>query len=68
VFRQDDDQSCRAVRHLVARKTFKGMTDEMLAWQTERFCELEVADDGWMVTLRPAAEADTIETVRALLP
>ena len=44
------------------------MTDEVLAWQTERFCELEVADDGWMVTLRPAAEADTIETVRALLP
>ena len=83
-------------------KAFKGMTDEMLAWQTERFRELEVADDGWTVTLRPeqvveiafdglqrstrypgglalrfarvlryrddkpAAEADTIDTVRAL--
>lgn len=83
-------------------KTFKGMTDEMLAWQTQRFRELEVADDGWTVTLRPeqvveiafdglqrstrypgglalrfarvlryrddkpAAEADTIDTVRAL--
>jgi DNA ligase-1 len=83
-------------------KTFKGMTDEMLAWQTTRFRELEVADDGWTVTLRPeqvveiafdgvqrstrypgglalrfarvlryrddkpAAEADTIDTVRAL--
>ncbi|MBT0995266.1 ATP-dependent DNA ligase [Cellulomonas sp. DKR-3] len=83
-------------------KTFKGMTDAMLAWQTERFRELEVADDGWTVTLRPeqvveiafdglqrstrypggvalrfarvlryrddktAAEADTIDTVRAL--
>ena len=83
-------------------KTFKGMTDEMLAWQTTRFRELEVDDDGWTVTLRPeqvveiafdgvqrstrypgglalrfarvlryrddktAAEADTIETVRAL--
>ena len=82
--------------------TFKGMTDEMLAWQTERFRELEVSDDGWTVTLRPeqvvevafdglqrssrypgglalrfarviryrddkpAAEADTIQTVRAL--
>ena len=23
-------------------KTFKGMTDEMLAWQTEQFLELEV--------------------------
>ncbi|MBX9247145.1 ATP-dependent DNA ligase [Actinotalea ferrariae] len=34
-------------------KTFKGMTDEMLAWQTERFRELEVDDDGWTVTLRP---------------
>jgi DNA ligase-1 len=83
-------------------KTFKGMTDEMLAWQTQRFRELEVADDGWTVTLRPeqvveiafdgvqrsprypggvalrfarvlryrddkpAAEADTIDAVRAL--
>ncbi|MBM9460596.1 ATP-dependent DNA ligase [Nocardioides sp. zg-536] len=34
-------------------KTFKGMTDEMLAWQTRRFRELEVADDGWVVTVRP---------------
>lgn len=34
-------------------KTFKGMTDEMLAWQTERFRELEVSDDGWAVTVRP---------------
>jgi DNA ligase 1 len=38
---------------IVAWKTFKGMTDEMLRWQTERFRELEVADDGWVVTLRP---------------
>jgi ATP-dependent DNA ligase I len=34
-------------------KTFKGMTDEMLAWQTERFTELKVDDDGWVVRLRP---------------
>lgn len=34
-------------------KTFKGMTDEMLAWQTSRFRELEVEDDGWVVTVRP---------------
>jgi DNA ligase-1 len=83
-------------------KTFKGMTDEMLAWQTARFRDLEVADDGWTLTLRPeqvvevafdgvqrsprypgglalrfarvlryredktAAEADTIDAVRAL--
>ncbi|WP_422748655.1 ATP-dependent DNA ligase [Mycobacterium sp. WMMD1722] len=83
-------------------KTFKGMTDAMLDWQTERF--LALADgptDGYMVTVRPeqvveiafdgiqsstrypggmalrfarvvryrddkpAAEADTIDTVRA---
>jgi DNA ligase-1 len=30
------------------------MTDETLAWQTRRFRELEVADDGWIVTVRPA--------------
>ena len=34
-------------------KTFKGMTDEMLAWQTARFEELKLADDGWVVTVRP---------------
>lgn len=34
-------------------KTFKGMTDEMLTWQTERFRELEVSDDGHVVTVRP---------------
>jgi len=84
-------------------KTFKGMTDQMLAWQTERFAELAVGPtDGYEVRLRPeqvveiafdglqrssrypggvalrfarvlryrddktAAQADTIETVRAL--
>ena len=34
-------------------KTFKGMTDEMLAWQTTRFTELATDDDGWVVTVRP---------------
>lgn len=34
-------------------KTFKGMTDEMLAWQTERFTELKVDDHGWGITVRP---------------
>lgn len=34
-------------------KTFKGMTDAMLDWQTERFRELQVDDDGWVVTVRP---------------
>ncbi len=86
-------------------KTFKGMTDAMLAWQTERFAALaEDPDAPWVITLRPqqvveiafndvlvsseyasgvalrfarvrryrddktAADADTIEAVRALLP
>lgn len=83
-------------------KTFKGMTDQMLAWQTARFSQLEVGREGHVVYLRPeqvveiafdglqrstrypgglalrfarvvryrddktAAEADTIQTVRAL--
>jgi DNA ligase-1 len=34
-------------------KTFKGMTDEMLAWQTERFLELETGREGHVVHLRP---------------
>ncbi len=86
-------------------KTFKGMTDEMLAWQTQRFTELATdGTDGWVVPVRPeqvveialdgilrstrypggvalrfarvvryrgdkeAAEADTIDAVRALGP
>ena len=83
-------------------KTFKGMTDEMLAWQTDRFLELETSRSGHVVHVRPeqvveigfdglqasrrypgglalrfarvlryrddksAAEADTIDMVRAL--
>ncbi|MDQ0989535.1 ATP-dependent DNA ligase [Streptomyces sp. V3I7] len=34
-------------------KTFKGMTDTMLAWQTERLRELAVSEDGHVVTVRP---------------
>ncbi|MFE3165099.1 ATP-dependent DNA ligase [Streptomyces sp. NPDC059224] len=34
-------------------KTFKGMTDAMLRWQTARLKELEVSDDGRVVTVRP---------------
>jgi DNA ligase-1 len=83
-------------------KTFKGLTDAMLRWQTERLLELEVARDAHTVHVRPelvvevafdgvqtsprypggmalrfarvkrhrpdktAAEADTVETVRAI--
>jgi DNA ligase 1 len=85
-------------------KTFKGLTDEMLAWQTERLLELEERRDEYTVHVRPelvvevafdgvqrssrypggvalrfarvkgyrsdkrAADADTIESVRALSP
>ena len=35
-------------------KTFKGMTDAMLDWQTARFTELAVGPtDGWVVKVRP---------------
>jgi ATP-dependent DNA ligase I len=83
-------------------KTFKGLTDAMLQWQTERLLTLEVARDAYTVHVRPelvvevafdgvqtsprypggmalrfarvkrhrpdktAAEADTVETVRAI--
>ena len=83
-------------------KTFKGLTDAMLTWQTERLLELETDRDEWVVRVRPelvveiafdgvqtsprypggmalrfarvkrhrpdksAAEADTVDTVRAI--
>ncbi|MFZ3573472.1 ATP-dependent DNA ligase [Streptomyces sp. BH097] len=34
-------------------KTFKGLTDALLTWQTERLLELAVSDDGHVVTVRP---------------
>ncbi|WP_436792688.1 ATP-dependent DNA ligase [Actinospongicola halichondriae] len=34
-------------------KTFKGMTDEMLEWQTERFQQLRTGEDGHVVWVRP---------------
>jgi DNA ligase-1 len=34
-------------------KTFKGMTDEMLRWQTERLQSLAVESNDWVVTVRP---------------
>jgi DNA ligase-1 len=90
-------------RFVMLGKTFKGMTDAMLAWQTRRFQELAVATDGYTVQLRPeqvvevafndvqgsprypsgmalrfarvkryrddktADQADTVDTVRAIL-
>ena len=34
-------------------KTFKGLTDELLRWQTERFQELAVDKGDWVVRVRP---------------
>ena len=34
-------------------KTFKGMTDEMLAWQTEEFLQREVRRDAYTVYVEP---------------
>jgi DNA ligase-1 len=34
-------------------KTFKGMTDETLAWQTERLLELEIRRDEYTVYVKP---------------
>ena len=39
--------------YVMLGKTFKGMTDEMLAWQTTRLQELETSRDGHTVYVRP---------------
>jgi DNA ligase-1 len=47
-------RDCETGEFIMLGKTFKGMTDEMLDWQTARF--LELADgptDGYVVNVRP---------------
>lgn len=39
--------------YLMLGKTFKGLTDQMLAWQTEQLLAREVARDGQTVQVRP---------------
>ena len=39
-------------------KTFKGLTDEMLAWQTRRFLELEIGRDAHTVYVKPEVVAE----------
>jgi len=39
--------------YVMLGKTFKGMTDAMLDWQTKRFQDIAVASDGYTVHLRP---------------
>ena len=41
------------VTEIVSVKTFKGMTDAILAWQTERLLELETHRDSHTVFVRP---------------
>ena len=39
-------------------KTFKGLTDEMLAWQTKKFLDLEIGRDDYTVHVRPEVVAE----------
>jgi DNA ligase-1 len=39
-------------------KTFKGLTDEMLAWQTEQFLKLEIGRDSYTVYVEPKIVAE----------
>ncbi|MCQ8829712.1 ATP-dependent DNA ligase [Streptomyces malaysiensis] len=39
--------------YLMLGKTFKGLTDAMLEWQTEALLGVAVSDDGWVVRVRP---------------
>lgn len=39
-------------------KTFKGLTDEMLAWQTQEFLKIEIARDQYTVYLEPKIVAE----------
>jgi DNA ligase-1 len=39
-------------------KTFKGLTDEMLEWQTEKLLSLETSRDAWTVHVRPELVAE----------
>jgi DNA ligase-1 len=42
-----------AGRFVMVGKTFKGLTDALLTWQTERFQELATEQDGHVVYVRP---------------
>lgn len=39
-------------------KTFKGLTDAMLAWQTEEFLKIEIARDAYTVYVEPKTVAE----------
>jgi DNA ligase-1 len=44
--------------YVMLGKTFKGLTDEMLRWQTERLLQLETHRDRWTVYVRPELIAE----------
>jgi len=44
--------------YVMLGKTFKGLTDAMLAWQTQRLLELERSRDSWTVYVRPELVAE----------
>lgn len=44
--------------YVMLGKTFKGMTDEMLRWQTKKFLELEIGRDDYTVHVRPEVVAE----------
>ena len=46
-------RDAEGARFVMLGKTFKGMTDEMLAWQTERLLALELRREGHVVFVRP---------------
>jgi DNA ligase-1 len=46
-------RDARTGEFLMVGKTFKGLTDELLTWQTERLQKLAVETDGFTVFVRP---------------
>jgi ATP-dependent DNA ligase I len=44
--------------YVMLGKTFKGLTDAMLTWQTERLLQLEQSRDRWTVYVRPELIAE----------
>jgi DNA ligase 1 len=44
--------------YVMLGKTFKGLTDKMLEWQTARLLELELTRDRWTVYVRPELIAE----------
>lgn len=45
-------------QYVMLGKTFKGLTDDMLRWQTEKFLSLETHRDAYTVYLRPEVVAE----------